>query len=115
MTEDGMVGWHHRLNGHEFEQTPEIVKDREAQRAAVRGVAKSWTRLNSLTTTILVAGATTLTSTLHCLLVVEGPLGLAKRTGIQFVLLLASCVAFDEPHNLSGLDSYLSKALPFSS
>ena len=23
-----MVGWHHRLNGHEFEQTPEIVKDR---------------------------------------------------------------------------------------
>ena len=22
MTEDEMVGWHHRLNGHEFEQTP---------------------------------------------------------------------------------------------
>ena len=22
-TEDEMVGWHHRLNGHEFEQTPE--------------------------------------------------------------------------------------------
>ena len=22
MIEDGMVGWHHRLNGHEFEQTP---------------------------------------------------------------------------------------------
>ena len=22
MTEDGMVGWHHLLNGHEFEQTP---------------------------------------------------------------------------------------------
>ena len=21
MTEDKMVGWHHRLNGHEFEQT----------------------------------------------------------------------------------------------
>ena len=21
MTEDQMVGWHHRLNGHEFEQT----------------------------------------------------------------------------------------------
>ena len=20
MTEDGMAGWHHRLNGHEFEQ-----------------------------------------------------------------------------------------------
>ena len=22
MTEDAMVGWHHRLNGHEFQQTP---------------------------------------------------------------------------------------------
>ena len=22
MTEDEMVGWHHELNGHEFEQTP---------------------------------------------------------------------------------------------
>ena len=22
MTEDGMVRWHHRLNGHEFEQVP---------------------------------------------------------------------------------------------
>ena len=21
-TEDEVVGWHHRLNGHEFEQTP---------------------------------------------------------------------------------------------
>ena len=24
MTEDEMVGWHHRLNGHEFGQTPGI-------------------------------------------------------------------------------------------
>ena len=23
MTEGEMVGWHHRLNGHEFEQAPE--------------------------------------------------------------------------------------------
>ena len=29
-------------NGHKFEQTPGDVKDREAQRAAVHGVAKSW-------------------------------------------------------------------------
>ena len=27
-TEDEMVGWHHRLNGHEFEQ---IVEDGERQ------------------------------------------------------------------------------------
>ena len=28
MTEDEMLGWHHRLNGHEFEQT---LKDGEGQ------------------------------------------------------------------------------------
>ena len=28
MTEDGMVGWHHQLNGHEFEKTP---RDSEGQ------------------------------------------------------------------------------------
>ena len=25
MTEDEMVGWHHQLDGHEFEQAPGIV------------------------------------------------------------------------------------------
>ena len=25
MTEDEMVGWHHQVNGHEFEQVPELV------------------------------------------------------------------------------------------
>ena len=24
MTEDEMVGWHHRLNGHEFKSTPGV-------------------------------------------------------------------------------------------
>ena len=24
MTEEEMVGWHHQLNGHEFEQAPEV-------------------------------------------------------------------------------------------
>ena len=35
-----MVGWHHRLNRHEFEQSLG-VKDREAWRAAIHGVAES--------------------------------------------------------------------------
>ena len=28
-TEDEMVGWHHHINGHEFEQLQEIPKHRE--------------------------------------------------------------------------------------
>ena len=35
----GWNGYHHRLSGHEFEQTPE-VEDRGAWHAIVRGVAK---------------------------------------------------------------------------
>ena len=45
MTEDEMVGWHHQLNGHEFE----LVMDREAWRAVVHGAAKSWTWLSDWT------------------------------------------------------------------
>ena len=40
MTEDEMVGWHHRLNGHGFRGLQELVMDREAWHAAVLGVSK---------------------------------------------------------------------------
>ena len=49
MTEDKMVGWHHRLNGHQLFW--EMVKDREAWCVAVHGAPKSWTRLSDSTTT----------------------------------------------------------------
>ena len=45
MTEDEMVGWHHQLDGHEFEQALVIVMDQEIWHTAVHGVAKSQTQL----------------------------------------------------------------------
>ena len=30
MTEGGMIGWHHQLNGHEFEQTPGDCEGQES-------------------------------------------------------------------------------------
>ena len=42
-----MAGWHHQLDGHEFENAPgALVMDREAWGAVVRGITKSWTRLS---------------------------------------------------------------------
>ena len=47
-----MVGWHHRLNGHEFEQAPGVGDGQGGSRAVVHGVSKSqtilsnWTELN---------------------------------------------------------------------
>ena len=68
MTEDEIVGWRHRLNGHEFEQALEVgdgqaglvccspcgckelettvLMDRAAWRAAIHGVVKSRTQLS---------------------------------------------------------------------
>ena len=45
MTEDEMVGWDHRLNGHEFEQIP---GDSEGQRSLV--CSSPWGRKESGTT-----------------------------------------------------------------
>ena len=44
-TEDGMVGWHHGLNGHEYMQAP-VVMHRDIWRDAVHGVTKSQTQLS---------------------------------------------------------------------
>ena len=47
MTEDEMVGWHHQLNGHEFEQPPGVGDGQGSLAAADHGVAKSQTQLSN--------------------------------------------------------------------
>ena len=41
MTEDDIVGWHHLLDGHEFEQAPGVGDGQESLHAAVHGVTES--------------------------------------------------------------------------
>ena len=43
MTEDEMVGWHHQVDGHEFEQALGVLMDREAWSAEVHGVTNCQT------------------------------------------------------------------------
>ena len=52
-----MVGWHHRLDGHEFEQALDVgeANSREAWHAAVHAVAKSRTQLSDRRTAALQA------------------------------------------------------------
>ena len=49
VTEDEMVGWHHQLNGHEFEQTPGDGEGQESLACCNPWVAKSQTRLSDWT------------------------------------------------------------------
>jgi len=46
-TEDEMVGWHHQLDGHGFEQAPGVGEGHRS--LAVHGVSKSQTRLSDWT------------------------------------------------------------------
>ena len=47
MTEDEMVEWDHRLDGHEFEQALGVGDGQGGQCTAVHGVAKSQTQLSN--------------------------------------------------------------------
>ena len=46
MTEDEMIGWHHRLDGHEFEQALGVSDGQGSPLAIVHGVSKSQTGLS---------------------------------------------------------------------
>ena len=49
MTEDEVVGWHHRLDGHDFDQALEVGDGQEACCAAVHGVTRSQTQWSNCT------------------------------------------------------------------
>ena len=51
MTEDEMVGWHHRPTDMRLSKLWEVVKDREAWHTAVHGVTKSHIQLSKSTKT----------------------------------------------------------------
>ena len=46
-TEDEMVGWHHRLNGHGFGWTPGVGDGEGGLACCGLGIAKSWTQLGT--------------------------------------------------------------------
>ena len=45
MTEDEMLGWHHQLNGHEFEQTPGDGEGQGKPGVLQPMGSQSWTQL----------------------------------------------------------------------
>ena len=48
-TEDEMVGWHHLLCGHEFEQAPGVGDGQGSLACSSPWISKSWTRLSDWT------------------------------------------------------------------
>ena len=54
-----MVGWHHRLDGHEFEQAPGDDEGQGSLACCSPGVVNNWTGLSDPTTT------TTIIDTIH--------------------------------------------------
>ena len=49
MTEDEMVGWHHGLDGHEFEQAPGVGDGQGGLVCCGSWGRKSWTQLSDWT------------------------------------------------------------------
>ena len=66
VTEDEMLGWHHRLNGHELEQTWGESGAQRAWWATVYGISKSQTRLSSWTSPVRYRSAASITIQPSC-------------------------------------------------
>ena len=79
MTENEMTGWHHRLNGHEFEWTPGVGDGQGGQVCCNSGGRKesdtteqlNWTELNILLYQLVLHWASQVTLVITCLPVQE--------------------------------------------
>ena len=54
MTEDEMAGWHHQLDGHEFEQAPGLGDGQGGLACSIYGIAESQTWLSDWNGPIMV-------------------------------------------------------------
>ena len=50
ITEDDMVGWHYQVNGHEFEQAPEVGDEQGGLACSLCSPCSSWGHKESDTT-----------------------------------------------------------------
>ena len=80
--EDEMVGWHHRLNGHE------LVLDREAWRAAVHGTLKSLLQHHSSEASILPCSAFFMVQLSHPYMTTGKSIALTRRMFVGKVMSL---------------------------
>ena len=105
-TDNERAGWHHWLNGHELEQIQlwEIVKDREAWRAAVHRVTKSKPRLSDWTTIFLMQSFSIYNHSASTK--VSGALGqpIFKSTSTKSLFSLDS-LPLSTPSNILSMDS----------
>ena len=53
-TQDEMVGWHHRLDGHEFVQGLGVGEGQESLKCCSPWVIKSWTQLSNWTEKLII-------------------------------------------------------------
>ena len=84
MTEDEMVGWHHRLNGHDFEQA---LTDNEGQRNLVGYSSWGWKESDTTEQLHFTCSFTLLPKLIN----IQTHLSLPSPLGGKHLLLLLSC------------------------
>ena len=110
-----MVGWHHRLDGHEFEQPPGAGEGQGGLGAAVRGVAESdWTESSCLSlweSVVLPVLAARWPHSIHLMSIHSSPLGSVNPTHQEPSMLLLGMGLHAAPSTPTNIKHALSKLL----